>query len=422
MKSEKSLSLQTELFQSKSGSNKIFDAVYHGEACYALVHTSTDCKVLFDHDEKVLESVKRKIRTDGGFSCYQNKDGHKHFKIAHARRGGSVQLRAFLFSRYQKLSLDKVHGKRIMLHDRTAETKDIYDFRSANLYEAGISIQTSKLVSVKMIERPGAPEEKYISVSCSTDHGEATELLSYEPELFQILSSPSRCNISFNAISNRLMVWIISGADRKPRTINLARFAMIYKEHFDKYRKRRGAITRFLKDYLKLAELHQDMEVGHVNACKQNGTWENLIWMARSTNHKMRDYARYFTGRHAAFTAVKDGAILIEYAGKYFRCNTPEDYLSWQNTYLGRDQMTQNLKISSNWHQIPTLADGVKDKTVSKGELQFLEWLEHRDELLLLPDEAFIIHDPERVHTLEGVLELATTLYAAAMHPFSVSD
>ena len=120
----------------------------------------------------------------------------------------------------------------------------------------------------------------------------------------------------------------------------------------------------------------------------------------------MSNWIKLFSAPYKVFTAVnQNNDTLIEFSHgnrvtKYFRCESPDDYLDWQRIMLGK-ALTEKLQLATyittdGVQQVLTprgmLAVGAVDReTVAKNEPDLLIWQEHRDKLLSMEQEDFTL-------------------------------
>ncbi len=181
---------------------------------------------------------------------------------------------------------------------------------------------------------------------------------------------------------------------------------MIYKENIGSYRKRKGTVKWFIRDFDKLRLKYNGLDAAHVYASKWNCTYGNLVFMKPETNNLMKNIIKYFSHPYNVYTAVNDNnEILIEMPGaelmpKYYKCKTPEAFLSWQKHFLGKEPLTASLTDVRIYEGEECVHDGstpagmiangtVTSETASENEPDFWDWCNHRDVLLGLTGNDF---------------------------------
>ena len=417
------LKLTGRVFESKSKTITIHKAIYNNEPCCAVVYEPTQHIEIFDYSLPIVNAVIAKIKRAGALVCEHKQSGRcflKFHKVNNRRAERGITLRCFLYAKYHSIGLSHVRGCKLALVDDSAIQDGVLDLRSCNIYEAGASRPDKASCKMEIVNNPRNSSEKYITIAHTRRSSGNTEYVDYEPELYEMLSSSRYCSITANNYGDRLTVVVHYGKGKGCYIRdNLSKFVFLYYECFDKYRNRSGSIKRFLRDYPKLSKKHKDEDVAHVNACKWNSTKYNLMLMSDKTNAAMTDNIKLFGGSHAAHTTANEQKeILIEYAGRYFKCKTPEDYLDWQRVFLGKALTGKLQQLSVNttdgMKQSLTMAGKMKTHTAAKHEPDFNVWLEHRNKMLSLPDNAFLIYDREAVRTLTGSMQLALAITECA--------
>ena len=428
-----------EIYRTSNGTNIIYEASYKGDPAYALVYKpmrtkfeeNKDGTYVFDHDTKIYRSIIKRIEMGRALTCDHKANGRGLLKFHPLSESqGAISFRLFLWAKYRKCRLKSVR-KKICLEDESDVENRVYDFRSCNLYAPGEirPITTNRTITV--ISRPTVPDEKYICIDIHGRENGKIEMIPYEPELYEMLASPGYCNIGYNKIDDRdRATVVVHFAHSKDGYVisNLAQFVLIYKEHFDSYRRQRGAVKRFIQDYDKLRKKHEGKHAGHVNASKWNNAFENLVFMDRTTDMEMSNYIKYFGDQYKVYTAVNErGEILIELQGakcvpEFYKAKTPEAFLCWQNMIQGRYKLTEHLThmtvvnedgtISRTLTPRGMIAEGVVNGESSKGnEPEFWDWCDHRDALLSMPDEAFTeCVEPEQVENGIPIMNLPMLL------------
>lgn len=409
-----------EVYQSNSGKNIIYEAEYNGEPCYLAAHVNYEHKALFDYDKKVLNTVIGKIKRDGAYVC-DHKKKCDIFKFRSNGKKPSITLRYILFGKYNGIAPSKVKEMEIDISDDSLQKYNISDLRSCNLYDAGECRPYTDTRSIEIISNPNDENDKYIFITYHDVTPERIERYDYSEELYEMFTKNKYCNISTGKGNGRGTA-VVHYAHKKDGycIVNLARFVAVYKYHFGRYKNRKGSVKQFIRDFKKLNDNIPDgYEASHVNSCKTIGCMDNLMFMNWKTNNRLDNHIKFIDGSYKVFTAVNDkDEILIEYIApdfsengtikfRYFKCPTPEDFLSWQNTLLGKEPLTEHLsqitfrsRTGQLWQTLSPcgmrLTGLVNDDTASVNEPDFWEWVEHKNALLRMQDSAFTVWNAER--------------------------
>lgn len=403
-----------KVFESEGGTNVIYDAVYCGAPCFAVVHVPTGHTEIIDHNESIVKAITSRINRSKAMTCDKKAKGYI-LRFCPTKTERRITFRYYVYAKYNGLRLSQVRGKNICIYDDSAVKDNILDLRSSNLYDAGSVRLHTKARDIRIVERPEIGE-KYIAISFPNRKNGKVEYTDYSPQLFEMLSRPTYCNIEYNPRKDRATV-VVHHANSKSGYVldNLAKFILIYNLHFEQYKKMSGGVKRFIRDYYYLSrEKHRGKEAAHINACKWNNCINNLMFMDRTEennpNTEMRDYIKWFSAPYEVYTTADDsGGVLIEYTGigllqggnpvkRFYRCATPEDYADWQKVFLGK-LLTEKLQVATfatkdGIEQALTpsgmiKAGAVNKETVRKNGPDLWSWLEHRDKLLSMDDSAF---------------------------------
>ena len=417
--------IKTIIFESKGGTNTIHEAEYQGSPCFAVVHVPTGHIEIIDHDEALLKAISGRINRSRALTCDKKAKGHI-LKFYASRKERRITLRYFVYAKYHGLSLKEVRGKKICVLDDSAVKDNILDLRSCNLYDAGEVRPRTKDRTIEVVERPGHDGEKYIAISFHNRENGKVEYTEYSPELFEMLASPKYCNVGYNKQGDRATVSVHYGEGASGYLLdNLAKFVLVYHLHFSSYKNMRGSVKRFIHDYYKLSRVkYEYREAAHINSCRWNLCAENLLFMDADINNYMANFIKWFSEPYTVFTALDNtGGVLIEYTApdmirggeirqQLYKCPTPEDYLDWQKVFLGK-ALTGKLQVSTfaakdGVQQVLTpcgmIATGeVSRETARENEPGFWSWLEHRDKLLAMDENAFYIWRAGAGRTLHGV-------------------
>ena len=184
---------------------------------------------------------------------------------------------------------------------------------------------------------------------------------------------------------------------------------MIY---FPLYQEKKNAVQKFIHDYQSLSKLEKDRHAAHVNSYYHENTFDNLMFMDNSTNREMSDYIKWLAEGYEAYTAVnKRDEILLEFitplqeSPQYIKFETPEDYADFQRVFIFGTKLSRKMQTviypspeGLAYQLTPTgmrAAGIVSKETVKARELDFWKDREHKEKLLLLPDEAFIVYHKE---------------------------
>ncbi len=395
------IKLNKIVFESRGGTNTIHEAEYDGSPCYAIVHVPTGHTEIIDHDDNIVKALIGRIKRSKAMTCEKKSNGYI-LRLLATNRERQVAFRYFVYAKYEGLRPEQVRRKKIRLIDSSALNDNILDLRSCNLYDAGKVRPYTAARSIEIVDRPGFEGEKYIAIAFHGRKNGKVEYAEYSPELYEMLASPTYCNLRYNRHNDRATVTVHSRHHRDGYVFdNLSKFILIYYRHFSRYRNMRGGIKRFIHDYKYYSrEKYKGQDAAHINACKLINCACNLAFMDESPNSCMGDLIKWFLPPYDVTTAVDgDGNILIEFAGVgRFLCATPEDYLDWQRVFLGKD-LTGKLKsitcaTKDGYAQMLTpagmIAVGEANKgTVKDNELGLWTWLERRDRLLSLDKKLF---------------------------------
>ena len=407
------LELKEKIFESDGGTNVIHNAIYYGVPCYAVVHVPTEHTEIIDHDESIVKAIINRIKRSSALVCDKKATGYI-LKFHPTKTERRITLRHYVYAKYNKIQLNNMRGKNIFLDDNSAVKDNILDLRSINIYDAGAIREHTSSRDISIIERQGSGE-KYIAISFPNRENGKIECNEYIPQLYEMLARPSYCEIGYNKEGDRATVVVHYTNNRKGYVEdNLSRFISIYKLEFDKYIKMSGGVKRFIHNYYRLSrEKYKGKEAAHINACKWNNCFNNLLFMdatdGKNPNLEMSDYIKWFSSPYEVYTAVNNnGEILIEIGAdllkngepieRYYKCPTPEDYADWQKVLLGKT-LTGKLQVATY-----ATKDGVQQEltpcgmikageidreTVKNNEPDLWRWLEHRDSLLSMDDNSF---------------------------------
>lgn len=425
MDKSEGLVLGSERFRTQGETNIFYEATYKGEPCFAVVHTGTNHIELFDNDEKFLCDIIQKIKRTSALIADKKKNGYI-LKFRKERKH-SVSLRTYLFAKYKGIPVDAARKLKICLDESAEDRNRFLDLRSCNLYAAGTSRPHTSTHDIDIMQNmtSGYPVFMKITVYDTSDKS-ITEIAPYTPELYEMLTSSKFCTLVHNTTIGRIIV-VVHYAHNKNgyMRVNLVRFLCVYKEHFNSYEKMKGSVKRFIHDYAKLDSKHAGEDGSHLNASKWDDSFQNIMFMNSVTNIGMRDYIKLFSGLYDCIPAVNDrGEILLAFRYRdcfvrYFKCPTPEDYLQWQKLFLGKDSLTAKLQVLTRRQ-----GDGVHSDYTPCGKLlvgeaskrddtyDFWTYQKQREELLALPDKAFIVFDRNTVK-IADVIKLICSFFGA---------
>lgn len=417
-----------KVFDSRSGKNAIYDAVYCGAPCFAVVHVPTGHTEIVDHNESIVKAIISRIKRSTAMTCDKKTKGYilKFYPTKTERR---ITLRYYVYAKYNELRLNQVRSKNICLYDDSSVKDNILDLRSSNLYGAGDIRAHTKARDIKIVDRPNSGE-KYIAITFQNRANGKTEYTEYSPQLYEMLARPAYCNIEYNSRGDRATV-VVHYANNKDGYVrdNLAKFILIYNLHFGRYKNMSGGVRRFIRDYYGLSrEKYSGREAAHINACKWNNCFNNLMFMdcteENNPNKEMRDYIKWVSAPYGAYAAANNkGEILIEFTGiglsrggkpttRYYKCSSPEDYADWQKVLLGKT-LTKKLQVATyattNGIQQELTPSGmikvgrINKETAKWNEPDLWVWLEHKDKLLSMDDNAFYRWRAGAGRTINGV-------------------
>lgn len=413
-----------KVYETARGTNAIYEAEYMGEPCYAIIHKQSDFVTLFDGDKRIFNSLMCRFRF--GYCLSKEYDCARlpRFRLVkHDKKATKIDLRKYLYARYKKMPLSKVSGI-VYVKEDNRERDNVLDLRRCNIYVPGESIEHREDISLSIVARPDKPDEQYIFICFGGDGKRTVEIVTYTPELLEMLSCPAFCKIEKNRNDGRAGV-IVHYAPGGYVHDNLARFVLIYKLYFSSYINKRGGVKKFIKDYNILRAMHNGEDAAHINACKWNNCFENLCFMDRKVNQSMRDFVKWFSEPYAVYTAENSNSeILIEFSSigllknrepsiSYYRCATPEDFADWQKVFLGKT-LTGKLQVATfatkdGVQQELTPCGMIKAGEVDKGtvknnEPDFWVWAEHRDKLLSMDDSAFFPYRKQTSGTIDNTV------------------
>ncbi len=415
------IQLKRLVFKTSREKTSVYSAVYMNEKCYAIVHRETGFIAVFDYDKRVLASMKRFMR-EKGYSLFYDKDpsGLPRFRFGTTTGQKSyIDLRQFLWARYNKRYLSSLQGFVGLRTDDRAES-NICDLRRFNIFMPGESIENRDDIAVRLISNSKNENKKWIEVTFSK--GEPfIEYIQYTPELWEMLNTPRYVRLTTKD-TVRGAVEVDGYAERD----NLARFVCIYKKYFPVYAGKKNAIKRFIGDYSKYSrELENGNDAAHINSYYHENTFDNLMFMDGSTNKGMFDYIKWLADGYEAYTAVNTrDEILLEFVTPfnqsplYYKFETPEDYADFQRVYIFGTKLSNKLQrvvyptpegLAYQLTPIGMRAAGIVNKeTVKAKELDFWTDREHKDKLLTMPDDSFIVYRKDSLkswlnHFLVGV-------------------
>lgn len=409
------LELKEIVFESNGGTNAIYDAAYHGESCYACIHVPTGHTEIIDHDDSIVKALVGRIRRSKAMTCEKKANGYI-LRLLATNRERQVAFRYFVYAKYEGLRPEQVRRKKIRLIDSSALNDNILDLRSRNLYDAGKVRPNTTSRSIEIVDRPGFEGEKFIAITFHGRRNGKVEYADYSPELYEMLASPTYCNLRYNRHNDRATVTVHCRHHKDGYVFdNLSKFVLVYYRHFNRYRNMRGGVKRFIHDYKYYSrEKYRGQDAAHINSCKWNNSACNLAFMKESPNREMGDLIKRFLPPYDVTTAVDGyGSILIEFAGVgRFLCATSEDYLDWQKVFIGKD-LTGKLKsitcaTKDGYAQMLTPAGMIAVGEANKGavkdnELGLWTWLERRDRLLSLDKKLFFAWSHGAGRILKGI-------------------
>lgn len=380
------------------GTNVIYEATYKCEPCYCIRHEE-GYEALFDYNEKYIRNMKGKITRCGGLVCDKKRTGRNILKFHKEGKEKSISLRLWLFAQYKSINLSAVRRCKIMLKDDSLLEYDIADLRSCNLYDAG-GERTDRRGFAKVYECPDNTKKKCITATYTSGENEYTEIFEYSPELSTMLNTSRYCSIALSPDNERLSVSVHYKQEKTGyKFLPLSRFVLLYYRYFNKFRRQRGAIPRFIHRICELNEEYEDKDAAHVNSVKYNGGAENLTWMKKLTNDRMNDFAARFVGEYNFFPIVtEDNEILVEFTSHgriyLYKCATPEDYLNMQFILMGRSVHTKDfwamrartgekiLTPKETYEEIKAQDQQQNQPPSEEMVAEYWAWCEHRDRLL----------------------------------------
>ena len=398
------IQIQEEIYSSDNGSFRVSKAIFNSEPCYTVqnFHKGEIRTVVFDNDERIMRSVICRMNRTKMSRDNKGTGSKFMFKFKRGKREPGISLRNYLWGKYNGISPKKAKKIKVELTDKSTYTDNIMDMRRENMYDAG-GTNTEGISIISHI----ISGEQFIMVQFD----DRIEVLEYTPEMYQMLTTRkicSRCRKSQRGRnSGRLNTTIRFGDGKHGRVIkNLSRFVLLYDEHFKRFRNyRHGSIRRFTHSIPSIdpKEREEQIDCGHLNALSWNNCNENVLFMKKKLNNEMSTYARQIAGKYSmlpiAWKSDDEIKILIEWnAGEalcYFVCESVADYLDFQKTVLGKNQMISNLSLfgvdeNGNWVQyktpmqsaVPERENDVLSESALKTELW--RWCSGRDRVLEL--------------------------------------
>ena len=409
------LILKRKLYATKTETSAVYSAEYDGEKCYAIVHKETGFTAVFDYDKRIWESMKRLMREKKYTIAYDDST-IKRFKLVTAVSGReNIDLRKFLFARYNKRYLSSVDGK---IYTRQDYSEDNFcDLRHHNIYLAGDSLDGRDDITVRLTSNPKDENDIWIEVTFS-EAEPFTEYVPYSPELWEMLNTPRY--VRLGTMSNGRGQVSVDGYSVHN---DLARFICIYKKYFPLYQGKRDAVKKFIRAYQSLSDLEKDKHAAHVNSYYHENTFDNLMFMDGSTNHAMSDYIKWLADGYDAYTAVNNrDEILLEFitpfreSPLYIKFETPEDYADFQRVFIFGTKFSKKIQtviyptpegLGYQLTPVGMRVVGIVNKEMIKArELDFWKDREHKNKLLSLPDEAFIVYHKETLERARVIHDL----------------
>lgn len=414
----KDIKLIRQVHKTKTGTASIYSAEYDGEKCYAIVHKESGFITVFDYDKRVWTSMNRFMRGKKYSIAYDREpSGLPRFKLVTAVNGrGSIDLRQFLWARYNKRNLSSLQGRVYLRQDDRAD--NFCDLRRYNVYIPGESIEGRDDITVQLISNPKDEDKKWIEISF-IETEPFVEHVPYTPELWEMLNTPRYAWLG--TINGGRGMVAVDG--RFTPHHDLARFICVYKKYFSLYQGKRNAVQNFIHDYQRLSDLEKDKHAAHVNSYYHENTFDNLMFMDSATNRAMSDYIKWLADGYEAYTAVNErDEILLEFITPlqespcYYKFETPEDYADFQRVYIFGTKFSKKMQrviyptpegLAYQMTPMGMRAAGIVNRdTVNAKELDFWTDREHKDKLLSLPDEAFRVYRKEaleRARVIHGV-------------------
>ena len=383
---------------------RIWTMKHNGQNCYGIERDDSPHMELIDYDEKILALIIKKIKRSGALVliCRNNS---VMFTFQPTLREKSVSLRLYVYAKYNNLETRKVRRSKIFLYDRSLIDYGILDLRSNNLYDAGGFRPLKNGQEIRQISG-NSGQEKFLMVKSEKDN--AVEFFDYSPELHEMLATSSMCRLSYGKSTGRLAVLVQYGQGKENTvTVNLSRFAAIYYKEFQRYKNLNGAIKRFIHDFPTLTAGISE-QVDHVNAYKFINCKANLLFMDRKLNRDKSNLMLNFGSANIKVnTAINDRQeVLVEYImpqGKtiYYKCKTPEDFVNWQQLFLGKSGLTNHTKIvdyiKRQWIFLRDVFRNTSKSDLTVGEKTeiFQKWIHNSKRLLYMDainDKSFPIY------------------------------
>ncbi len=399
----KEIKLGRKVYTTSKNAVSVYAAVYDGEKCYAIVHGGTGFTTVFDYEKRVWESMKRIMR-EKGYTLHFDNDRPEFPRFRLYSDNGRIDLRQFLWARYNKRYLSSVDGKVYLRQDDRAD--NFCDLRHHNIYLGGDSLEGRDNITVSLISNPKEENNKYIEILFNTTVP-FTEYVPYTPELWEMLNTPRYARLGTISLDRGTVE-----VDGYSSQNHLARFVCVYKKYFPLYQGKRDSVRKFIRDYQGLSEREKNNQAAHVSSCYHDNTFENLMFMDRAANRAMSDYIKWLADGYDAYTAVNDrDEILLEFitplrdSPQYIKFEMPEDYADFQKVYIYGTKLSNKMQVmiyptseglAYQMTPIGMKAAGIVNRdTVNAKELDFWTDREHKERLLSLPDEAFTVYHKE---------------------------
>ena len=374
-------------------------------------------------DSKVYGALVKMLHKGWNIVCPCSKNGIRTFLIE-KKNGSSIMLTRFIALQYNNLAATEYNGFNVKFYEDDRATQNFLDCRRYNIYWPGFSISNRTDIEYSIRTGPVHETEKFILITFKDAKSPVPHVVPYEPELDEMLRTPKYCN--FMPGDNKRGNMSVHGGDAR---CNLARFVIIYRDYFWKYRGTDDAVERFIKDFASLKKaIPENIDADHLNCNKYINTFENLILTPEETNTDKRNYVNWFVKKYRVHPVLNtSGEIIFAFTHpdlithapekKYYKCRTHYDFVDWINLHQGRDSLTEKLQVvRSAMGNVLTpagmIVSGEVNPNIAKNNLASLEdHIKWRDELLSLPEDAFIIHKAREEQDAESTIKLICELF-----------
>lgn len=394
MKNNKQLKIGKELQSQLTGVCKLHRASYDAKRCYAIVHQSSGFVTIFE-DAYVYKKLIDRLKS-GWILIFDNYATLLRFRLR--KKNVSIDLSQFVMAKYSGCKDDSCYGLNVSIVADNRKTDNFLDLRRCNVY------LSRERFDYKIEDRPGHTGEKYIRITFLDGKENQPCYVSYTPELDTILRNHKHCDLYKYGGRYRVSF-------NRCYPVDIGKFIAIYKYYFERYDGRADAVEAFINDFEEIKN-EDGRSVEHLNGNDLHNTFDNLLLVPLNLNRKKGSLIKWFAGEYGVFTAVNErNEILIAYRHinpithepqeTFCKCLDYESFVEWILFHLGlkvtgKLQVVYNPMIEGKQEAILTPCGMKKAKQttrekVSGNTIDFWEYLNARDYLLSLPDDAFTV-------------------------------